>query len=30
MEASGQAWWFERVLAELKIELWIGDAAEIR
>jgi transposase len=30
MEASGQARWFERLLAELKIELWIGDAAEIR
>ena len=22
--------WFERLLAELQIELWIGDAAEIR
>ena len=30
MEASGQARWFERQLAELNIELWIGDAAEIR
>jgi len=30
MEASGQARWFERLLAELKVELWIGDAAEIR
>jgi len=30
MEASGQARWFERLLAELQIELWIGDAAEIR
>jgi transposase len=30
MEASGQARWFERLLAELKLELWIGDAAEIR
>ena len=30
MEASGQARWFERLLAELKFELWIGDAAEIR
>ena len=29
MEASGHARWFERLLAELKIELWIGDAAEI-
>ena len=30
MEASGQARWFEQLLAELQIELWIGDAAEIR
>jgi hypothetical protein len=30
MEASGQARWFERLLAELQIELWIGDAAEIQ
>ena len=30
MEASGQARWFERLLAELQLELWIGDAAEIR
>ena len=30
MEASGHARWFERLLAELSIELWIGDAAEIR
>jgi transposase len=30
MEASGHARWFERVLAELSFELWIGDAAEIR
>ena len=29
MEASGYARWFERLLAELQIELWIGDAAEI-
>jgi transposase len=29
MEASGQARWFERVLAELNIVLWIGDATEI-
>jgi len=29
MEASGQARWFERVLAELNLELWIGDASEI-
>jgi transposase len=30
MEASGHARWFERLLAEFKFELWIGDAAEIR
>ena len=30
MEASGHARWFERVLAELHFELWMGDAAEIR
>jgi transposase len=30
MEASGQARWFERLLAELNVELWIGDAAVIR
>ncbi len=30
MEASGHARWFERLLGELGIELWIGDAAEIR
>src|SRR5215831_14472130 len=30
MEASGQARWFERLLAELNMELWIGYAAEIR
>ena len=30
MEASGHARWFERLLAELKIELWTGDAAKIR
>jgi transposase len=29
MEASGQARWFERLLAELNIELWVGDASEI-
>jgi transposase len=29
MEASGHARWFERLLSELKFELWIGDAAEI-
>src|SRR2546429_812012 len=30
MEASGHARWFERLLSELRFELWIGDAAEIR
>jgi transposase len=29
MEASGHARWFERLVAELQFELWIGDAAEI-
>ena len=30
MEASGQSQWFERLLAELGHELWIGDAGKIR
>jgi transposase len=30
MEASGHARWFERLLNELQIELWIGDAAAVR
>ena len=30
MEASGHARWFERLMAELQFELWIGDAADIR
>jgi len=30
MEASGHARWWERLLAELQVELWIGDAAAIR
>ncbi len=30
MEASGHSRWFERLLGELGLELWIGDAAEIR
>jgi len=30
MEASGFARWFERLLAELQLELWIGDATEIQ
>jgi hypothetical protein len=29
MEASGHARWFERLLSELRLELWIGDAAAI-
>ena len=29
MEASGHARWFERLLSELQVELWIGDAAAI-
>ena len=28
VEASGHARWFERLLAELNFELWIGDATE--
>ena len=30
MEASGHGRWFERLLGELNIELWTGDAAKIR
>src|SRR5712691_2155264 len=30
MEATGHSGWFERLLAELGIELWIGDAAKIK
>jgi transposase len=30
MEATGYARWFELLLAELKFELWVGDAAEIK
>ena len=30
MEATGYAQWFERMLAKLGHELWVGDAAEIR
>jgi len=30
MEASGHGRWFERLVAELQFELWIGDAADIR
>jgi len=29
MEATGYSRWFERLLAELGFEVWIGDAAEI-
>jgi transposase len=30
IEATGHTRWFERMLAELGYELWIGDAAQIR
>ena len=30
MEASGHAHWLERLLHELRFELWVGNAAEIR
>ena len=30
MEATGYSRWFERLLAKLGIEVWIGDAAEIK
>ena len=30
MEASGHARWFERLLAQLNFELWVGDAAKIK
>ena len=30
MEATGYSRWFERLLAEFGIEVWIGDAAEIK
>ena len=30
MEATGYSRWFERLLAELGFELWIGNAAEIK
>jgi len=30
MEAIGYSHWFERLLAELGIEMWIGDPAEIK
>src|SRR5258708_32512258 len=30
IEATGHTRWFERMLGELRHELWIGDAAQIR
>jgi len=30
VEASGHARWFEQLLNELPIELWMGDAAAVR
>jgi transposase len=30
LEATGYSRWFERLLVELGIEVWIGDAAEIK
>jgi len=30
MEATGHARWFERLLAELDYEVWVGDPAQIR
>jgi transposase len=30
LEATGYSRWFERLLSELSIEVWIGDAAEIK
>lgn len=30
MEATGSTRWFERLLTELKFELWVGDPARIR
>jgi len=30
MEATGHTRWFERLLAELGFELWIGDPAQIK
>jgi transposase len=30
MEATGYSRWFERLLAELGFEVWIGNAAEIK
>ena len=30
MEATGHSRWFERLIAELDFELWIGDPAQIK
>jgi transposase len=30
IEATGHARWFERLLAELEYELWVGDPAQIK
>src|SRR5215510_7461361 len=30
IEATGHSRWFERLLGELKYELWVGDPAQIR
>src|ERR1700682_6817381 len=30
MEATGYSRWFERLLAELGMEVWIGEGAEIK
>jgi transposase len=30
MEATGYSRWFERLLAELGFEVWMGDPAEIQ
>ena len=30
MEATGDSRWFERLLAELGFEVWIGDPREIQ
>src|SRR5215813_10573213 len=30
IEATGHSRWFERLLAELNYELWVGDPAQIR
>ncbi len=30
IEATGHARWFERLLAELGFELWIGDPAQVK